>query len=291
MIDRRTFVLAGAALAAGCGTARSAALPPPRDLFILLERRLGAGGRLGVGVLDTGSGGRLAHRDGERFPFCSTFKLPLAASILAEVDRGARALSEEIAFSAADLLDNSPVVRANLDRGRLTVEELCAAVIEVSDNSGANLLLRSFGGPPALTRFFRRCGDPLSRLDRYEMGVGSNLAGDARDTTSPAAMLGLMNAILLGDVLRADSRTRLLGWMERASTGMQRLRAGFPDDWRIGHKTGTGANGAANDVAIAWPPNRRPILVASYLAGGNVDAAARDAVHAEVARTVADAFA
>jgi beta-lactamase class A len=290
MIDRRLFLFASGAALLGAAAPRSQIRVPGPD-FDAIEARLGRGGRLGLAALDTDSGRRFAHRQDELFALCSTFKLALAAAILAEVDRGRRSLTDEIMFGAADLLDYAPVVRANLARGRLTVEELCAAVIEVSDNSAANLLLRPLGGPPALTRFFRRCGDRVSRLDRYEVGLGSNLPADPRDTTSPAAMLGLMRRILLGEVLRPDSRARLLGWMDLTTTGMQRLRAGFPDGWRVGHKTGTGANGASNDLAIAWPPGRPPILIASYLSGGTADAAARDAVHAEVARAVAAAFA
>ena len=292
MIDRRLFLFAsGAAL---LGAAAPSPPPPPRAPspdFQALEARLGAGARLGVAVLDTGSGRRLGHRPNERFALCSTFKLALAAATLAEVDRGRRSLSDEIAFGEADLFEYAPVVRANLARGHLSVEELCAAAIEVSDNSAANLLLRPLGGPPALTRFFRRCGDGVSRLDRYEVSLGSNVPADPRDTTTPAAMLGLMQRVLLGNVLQPESRERLLGWMDRTTTGMQRLRAGFPDGWRVGNKTGSGANGAANDIAIAWPPGRPPLLVASYLTGGTADGPARDAVHAAVAGAVASAFA
>lgn len=290
MIDRRLFLLAsgGALLGGVAPQARSAGIRP--DLAAI-EARLGPGGRLGVAALDTGSGRRIAHRSGERFALCSTFKLALAAAILAETDRGARSLADEISFGAADLTDYAPVVRANLARGHLTIEALCTAIVELSDNAAANLLLRLLGGPPGLTAFFRSLGDPLSRLDRYEEALGSNLPGDARDTTSPAAMLGTMQRLLLGDVLSPASRARLLGWMEGATTGLQRLRAGLPAGWRAGDKTGNGANGAANDLAIAWPPGRSPILVASYLSGGAADAAARDAVHADAARAVAAAFA
>jgi beta-lactamase class A len=290
MIDRRCFLLASGAALLGAAAPATISLAPRPD-FPELEARLGHGGRLGVSVLDTGSGRRFAHRQDERFALCSTFKLALAAAILADVDRGRRALTDEISFGAADLFDYAPVVRANLARGRLSIEELCAAVIEVSDNSAANLLLRPLGGPPALTAFFRRCGDRVSRLDRYEVALGSNLPADPRDTTSPAAMLGLMHRILLGDVLRPESRARLLGWMDRVTTGMQRLRAGFPDGWRVGNKTGTGASGAANDIAIAWPPGRPPILLTCYLSGGSAEGAARDAVHASVAAAVVSAFA
>ena len=104
-------------------------------------------------------------------------------------------------------------------------------------------------------------------------------------------MLGLMRVLLLGnDVLKPPSRARLIGWMEGATTGLQRLRSGIPSGWRVGDKTGNGRNGAANDLAIAWPPGRPPILVSSYMSGGTAAQSERDAGHAAVARAVVRAF-
>lgn len=295
MIDRRSFLVAGTALASAC-LARPApdphAAPGPRievDFGPILTM-LGPGGRLGVAALDVASGRRIGHDEHSRYAMCSSFKLPLAAAVLAEVEAGRMALDEEIAFTRADAISNSPVVDAHLARGRLPVERLCAAAVEVSDNAAANLLLARIGGPAGLTRFFRSAGDAVTRLDRFELALNSNLPGDPRDTTSPAAMLGLLRNLLLGDRLGPASRTRLIGWMEGATTGLTRLRAGLPADWRAGDKTGTG-NGANNDVAIAWPPAGGPILIASYTDGAVEDMAVRNPIHAAVARRIAAAFA
>lgn len=289
MIDRRSFLLAGAALAAAC--ARPSRQAGAGNGLEEIRRTLGPGARLGVAALDTGSGRSLSLDADSRYAMCSTFKMPLAAAILAATDRGEMALADEVRFTQGDVLEYAPVVRDNLDRGGLPLEQLCAAAVEVSDNSAANLLLARIGGPEALTGFMRRCGDEVSRLDRTEPALNTNLPGDPRDTTTSAAMLGLMRTLLLGDVLTPASRARLIGWMVGSTTGLERLRAGFPSNWRVGDKTGTGANGAANDIAVAWPPGRSPILVASYISGGDVQAAARNAAHAAVAGKAAAAFA
>lgn len=288
LIDRRLFLTGAALLAAGCGARQ----PGGAALNLeLLRAELGQQARLGVAALDTGTGRTLNFDADGRYAMCSTFKLPLAAAILFEVEGGRMRLDEEIRFTREDLLDYAPVVRANLRRGRLSVERLCAAIVEVSDNSAANLLLRRIGGPAGLTAFLRRCGDRATRLDRFEPELNTNLPGDPRDTTTPAAMVALMRTLLLGNVVSPRSRDRLADWMRGATTGRRRLRAGLPPGWRAGDKTGNGAHGAANDLAIAWPPNRPPILIASYISGAEVEDRARDAAHANVARIVATALA
>jgi beta-lactamase class A len=289
MINRRTLLFTGTAALAGC-MAPTAGTPRVRSRFEEIRAALDAGARLGVAALDTANGRRLEFDAHSRYAMCSTFKAALAGAILARADSGGRALEDSVPISRADLVDHAPVVAVNLQRGRMRVEELCAAIVEVSDNAAANILLRDIGGPAAFTAFARRCGDQVTRLDRMETELNTNIPGDPRDTTTAAAMLGLMRSLLLGNVLAPASRARLAGWMEDATTGRDRLRAGFPVGWRVGDKTGT-ANGANNDIAFAVPPGRAWILVASYIDARAADNGARNAAHAAVTRLVAETFA
>jgi beta-lactamase class A len=250
-----------------------------------LEKKLG--GRLGVAALDTAAGRSIAFRAGERFAMASTFKVLLAAAVLRRVDQKMDTLDRLVPFGKDDLLAHAPITQKNLDKGRLSVLDLCAAIIEVSDNTAANLLLKSIGGPAALTRFAREIGDPTTRLDRDEPELNSAVPGDERDTTTPAAMLSTLEKLLLGSHLSAASRQRLETWMMQCSTGGRRLRAGLPAGWRCGDKTGTGANGSTNDIAILWPPGRRPILVAVYSTGSPLPTEESEAIVAEAARIIA----
>lgn len=253
-----------------------------------LEAR--AGGRLGVAALDTGTGRRIAHRGEERFPMCSTFKVLLAGAVLARVEKGQERLDRPIAYTKADLLEYAPIAAARLAEGRMTVEALCAAAVEASDNTAANLLLQALGGPGEVTAFARGLGDPVTRLDRTEPTLNTALPGDPRDTTTPAAMVESLKAMLLGGGLEPDSCQRLEGWMRGSLTGGDRLRAGLPATWTIGDKTGTGDRGTVNDVAILRPPGRAPILVAAYYTGSRAPLKDCNAVLAEVGRIVAAAF-
>jgi beta-lactamase class A len=248
------------------------------------------GGRVGLMALDTDSGETLEHRAEERFAMCSTFKWVLAAAVLERVDHGELRLEHSLHFDEDDLLDYAPVAREHVAKGSLTIDQLCAAAVSISDNTAANLLLEQIDGPSGLTAFLRRHGDPVTRLDRNEPSLNTNLPGDPRDTTTPRAMVGTMNTLLVGDILSSESRERLQQWLKDSATGLARLRAGLPRDWVAGDKTGTGVNGAANDVAIAWPPGRAPILIASYLSDSDASPDALNGAHVAIAAAVAKRF-
>jgi beta-lactamase class A len=278
-------------IGAGCLAASALAQRSPRvfggEAFrrgvLALEKE--AKGRLGLAILDTGSGARFVHRANERFPMCSTFKLPLAAAVLGQVDLGRERLDRAIAIAHSDIVAHSPVTKPRVG-GSATVAELCEATMTESDNAAANLLLPIVGGPAGLTRFMRGLDGGVSRIDRYEPALNESRSGDPRDTTSPAAMVAMLQRLALGSVLSPPSRERLVGWMLANKTGAKRMRAGLPAAWRAGDRTGAGANGSNNEAAILWPPNRPPILVAAYLTQTPLSFEQANAVHARLARLI-----
>ena len=293
MVRREFLIAAAAALLAGTRPL-AAATARPYDAASRLAALETGQARLGVCLLDTASGEYTGRRVDERFAMCSTFKLPMVAAVLREADQGRLDLGEVVRYSSSDLLPWAPVTGPNVGKGSLTIEELAQAAQEQSDGVAANLLVRRLGGPAAVTAKFREMGDPVSRLDRYEPELGLVLSADMRDTTTPQAMANLVRDITTGDLLKPDSRDRLLGWMENTRTGSNRLRAGLPRDWRTGDKTGTGrAEGTTNkcnDVAITFPPGRSPIIIAAYYDSGEYTAqveARHEAVLAEVGRIAA----
>jgi beta-lactamase class A len=285
---RRQFLLAtSSVLATACAPSRVAPGGDSGSLAVIEAR---AGGRVGVFALDTGNGRHLAHRSDERFAMCSTFKWVLTAAILARVDRARLSLDEHLPYGPDALLEYAPVTREHVAEGFMTVRALAEAAVTLSDNTAANLLLAKLGGPAAFTEFVRSLGDSVTRLDRNEPALNSNAPADLRDTTSPHAMVGLMRKVLCGDGLSSGGRELLLSWLRANQTGKERLRAGLPQDWVVGDKTGTGQRGAVNDVAIAVPPGRAPILIAAYLSDGTAGSPALAAAHAEIGRLVTREF-
>jgi beta-lactamase class A len=289
LVLSRRALLAGLAAFAAAAPARAALSSAEIEArFVAIEA--GAGGRLGVAVIDSGDGRRVGRRADQRFPMCSTFKALAAAAALKRVDEGAERLDRSVAYGPADLLDYAPVTKAHLGEGAMTLGDICAAAIQWSDNTAANLLLAAIGGPAGFTQFARSLGDQVTRLDRDEPSLNSAIPGDERDTTTPMAMARDLQAVLLGDALSPASRRQLEAWMIGDKVGDKRLRAGLPPDWGIGDKTGTGDHGVANAIAILRPPGRAPLFAAVYYAESLGSPDERDAVHREVARTVAEGF-
>jgi beta-lactamase class A len=257
----------------------------------LAEIEAESGGRLGVSIVDTTSGLHAGLRTDERFPMCSTFKVLAAGAVLARTDRGAEYLQRRVVFSQSDVVPNSPATskhtRELTGNTGMSIAELCKAAITLSDNTAANLLLATFGGPAGLTAFARGLGDGITRLDRNEPTLNEAIPGDPRDTTTPNAMLGNLRELLLGEHLSSSSRAQLLAWLAANETGGARLRARLPKDWGVGDKTGTGDHGTANDIAILWPPGRGPVLVTVYLTETDGSAARSNAAIADVSALVA----
>lgn len=251
-----------------------------------VEERTGA--RIGLAALDSGSGKRLDYRAEERFPMCSTFKFLAAAAVLKRVDDGQQKLDRFVSYGAKDILEYAPVTKAHLKDGGMTLGALCAAAIEQSDNTAGNLLLDAIGGPAGLTNFVRSIGDEMTRLDRKEPELNSAIPGDERDTTTPAAICANMQKLLLGDGLSESSRHQLEDWLQHNETGALMIRAGVPKTWIVEDKTGRGANGATNDVAIIRPPGRAPIVIAVYSIGSTSSADDRAAAVAEAARVIVE---
>lgn len=290
--NRPQFICMAAGLAVAAAApivARAQTSESPLRQIALVERR--TGGRLGVAAIDTGSGRQIEYRAFEAFPMCSTFKLLLVGYILARVDAGKERLDRTVPYGNHDLLDYAPVTKAHVADGGMTVRDLCIAAIEKSDNTAANLLLSTIGGPQGLDAFLRSIGDRITQLDRTEPSLNEAAIGDPRDTTTPHAMANDAQKIVLGTVLSNQSRDLLASWLVACQTGTSAIRAGIPSAWRAGDKTGSGERGTRNDVAIVWPPGRAPIVIAAYLTGATkLTGDQRDEALASVGNIVSAAF-
>ncbi|WP_198287088.1 class A beta-lactamase [Frankia sp. QA3] len=259
--------------------------PQVRQRLVELER--GYPGRIGLAAFAPRTGARVDYRATERFALASTFKVLTAAAVLRRARQQEPGLLDRlIRWEAGDVVENSPVTGQHTATG-LTVAQLCEAALTHSDNTAGNLLLRQLGGPAAITAFARALGDPATRLDRWEPELNTNIPGDPRDTTTPAAMASTLRALTFGPALAGQDRDQLVAWLVANTTGGACIRAGLPAGWRVGDKSGAGVRGMINDVAVAWPPGAGPVVIAIYTTRTDDHAEGDNRIVADVARLVA----
>ena len=289
--SRRALLVSAALLPlAGCGekehpaATRRSPKPPDAPRFADLERKYGA--RLGVYAVAMSSGATVSYRADERFAFCSTFKTLAAAAVLH--GNPLSHLDKRITYRPSDVNSISPITK---NHTRMTIRELCDAAIRYSDGTAGNLLMRDIGGPAKLTAYLRALGDPASRMDDYEPLLNRIPPKDPRDTTTPKAIATDYQKLVVGDALTSDKRALISGWLERNLTGAKRIRAGLPKTWKVADKTGTGDYGRANDIAIVWPPNGAPLVMAIMSDRAGYNTPAKDALIAEAAARIAPALA
>ena len=256
----------------------------------LARLEAGHGGRLGVAVREVGSWRRLDYRSGQRFPMCSTHKLLTVAAILQRVEQGRLQLDQSVRFTAADLLAYAPVCRQYLAAGTMSVAQLCAAALQWSDNTAANLLLARIGGPSGWTAYARSLEDFTSRLDRNEPALNQVDIHGRLDTTTPAAMVADLATLLEGPALHRDSRRQLLDWLLGAKVTGPLLRSGLPAGWQVADKSGAGQGGSRADIGWLLPTGGKPLLVAVYSTGSAADMDAQNHLIASSGRVIADMF-
>jgi beta-lactamase class A len=266
-IDRRFFI--GGALALGA----SGCIPPDQSPAGRLAAELRlieavAGGTLGVTLFNTVTGQSIVINQDQRFGMASTFKLSLAAMLLQRHAAGTVDADRRVTWSEAEMVPYAPFTRERIAAGA-TLRELARATQITSDNPAANILMRELGGPAALTAFWRSIGDEVSRLDRIEPELNLVPPAEFRDTTTPAAMARTVAKIVYGDVLPDAARAELKDWMVATTTGLTRVRAGLPEGWIAGDKTGNsglvGTEGNYNDIGFAeGPKGEAPITFACY---------------------------
>lgn len=255
------------------------------DTIKTVETKLGA--RVGVAILDIETNKRWQHRADERFPMNSTFKTLACGALLARVDVGTETLVRRVTFSDSDLVTYSPVSKNHTGDKGMSLGDACDATMVYSDNTAANLVVDALGGPTAVTDFLRTIGDETTRLDRWETELNSAVPGDPRDTSTPNAMLETYRKLVLGDVLTPAARQQLKHWLLNIKVSGPLIRAGLPDNWTVGDRTGAGGYGSRGNVAILWPPKRQPILVAIYITETEAPMKARNAAIAEIGAALA----
>ncbi|MEW2475300.1 class A beta-lactamase [Micromonospora gifhornensis] len=243
--------------------------------------------RLGVYAVDTGTGRTIEHRADERFAYASTFKALAAAAVLKATT--AEELDQVVRYSRDDLVTYSPITEQHVATG-MTLRAIADAAVRYSDNTAGNLLFDRLGGPAGFKQALRDIGDDVTEPARIETALNAATPGDVRDTSTPRALATSLRAYAVDDALTTEDRDVLVDWLKRNTTGEKVIRAGTPDGWVVGDKTGSGGYGTRNDIAVIWPPDREPIVLAVLSSRDAEDAGTDDALLARAAELTLNAL-
>ncbi len=159
------------------------------------------------------------------------------------------------------------------------------------DRNTAGLLRDFFSLPPgpfpaALEAGFKADPDLESKGSR----PNARFDDDPRDTSTPRAMATLLNRVFTGKALSPASTKLMIATMERNRTGNARIRGRLPAGTLVADKTGT-IGASLNDVGvITLPGDAGKIVVAIFIKKSEVPFEAREAVIADIARSVRDYY-
>lgn len=224
-------------------------------------------GDVGIAALDLATGESVSIRGDEPFPMASTVKIAIAANYLAQVEHGRRSLDDRIAGT--------------------TARKLMEAMLVHSSNPATDALLRDLGGPATVQSWLDQHRVTGIRIDRTiaQLLRDKRDLKDVRDSSTPLAMVSLLQRLDKGEMLKPKSRTYLFGLMERCMTGKNRIRGLLPAGTRVQNKTGT-LNGLTTDVGFITLPDNRRVAVALFARYGSD----RPRTIAEAARAIYDGF-
>jgi len=250
-----------------------------------------AGGTVGVSAVHLESGRRVSFNGDERFPMASTYKIPIAFQLLSRVDDGAISLDRMIELRPQDYHPGSGILTDLLNNPGvwLSVRNLLELMLLVSDNTATDLLLQLAGGPKAVTTRIRVLGIRDMEINRPTVHLIADSEGyglppekewtpelfsklskattpesrkaslrkfkaDRRDTSTPDAMVRLLEMLYRGEGLKSESRALLFDILERCRTGKGRLKGILPTETVVAHKTGT-LTGITNDAGVITLPD------------------------------------
>jgi len=230
-------------------------------------------------------------------PMQSVFKLPLALTILHQVELGKLSLDQPISFLPSDLILPKPYSplqdkypAAGVD---VPLRTLLQLTVSLSDNTAADILLRLAGGPTAVGEYITSVGVVGFHLQDGERALHRDKALQYRNWFEPQGAVQLLRLIVDRSPLSADHTALLLGWM-RTMTNTTRLQGDLPKGTTVAHKSGTsdvvnGVAAATNDIGLIDLVDGRQLAIAVFITDSTADTTTREKVIARIARAAYDA--
>jgi len=275
--------------------------PTAQNVDHELEQRLkiiseGAQGAVGLSVVHIESGKTVSINGNSQLPLYSVYKLPLAITVLKDVEERRLRLDQKIHVTPAEVVQGTPANNALWQTPvDYSIEQLLEFSISRSDNTSSDKLVELVGGPLKVTERMRSLG--FQNLDIHTSSGEFMKNRQNPNTGSADDLVQLLVQLHQGKILEPDRVNLLRGFMQRATTGLHRLRGDLPRGTVVADKTGSGEPDAVtqvakvtNDVGIITLPGRGHLAIAVLVSGSKLPDADQEKLIAELARAAYDAY-
>ncbi|HWY42321.1 MAG TPA: serine hydrolase [Candidatus Sulfotelmatobacter sp.] len=211
---------------------------------------------MGVVILDLTTGNTITLNADEVFPTASSIKIAILAELYHQVQQGKLSLSDAYVLQSTDLVGGSGIA-GSLTPGvtRLTLRDVAALMISVSDNSMTNVIINRIG-MENVNSLLDSLGLTHTRLRRKMMDVKA--AAEGRENVStPREMALLLEALYRGKVLNkqfTDDFFNLLSVHKESY-----IPRNLPEDLRVANKPGE-LEGVRTDSGIVFT-GKRPYVI------------------------------
>lgn len=226
-----------------------------------------------------------------QFPTASTIKVLIMTTAYATEEIRPGTLSAEIIFHSSDLIGGSDFMDGAADGQRFTVHQLIVPMIQLSDNTAANLLI-AYLGIANVNAIGKRAGLEHTHLARRFMDFAA-IAHHNDNLSTPADMAQLLYLIERGaregvPTIVSPQHCRNMVSVMLGQTDRDGIPAALPHGTSVANKTGE-LDGTRNDIAIVEPYGDSPFILAIMTADAYDLSADYAAIHAVTRATYAAA--
>jgi beta-lactamase class A len=198
-------------------------------------------------VLDLSSGLVAGYNANASMPAASTIKVAIMVEVFKKLEAGAFALNDRVALRASDRDDGSGDLSFAPSGSTYTISDLLARMIDVSDNTAANMLIRKVGRQN-INRTMYALGLRHTYLADYIRTDEWSVRDDLR--SSPSDMVRLLRLMAERRLVDAWASNQMIGILEDDRINSL-LPAALPGKIAIAHKTGSFFD-TLNDVGIVY---------------------------------------
>jgi beta-lactamase class A len=223
-------------------------------------------------ILDLQNGDYADLSGGKAFPAASVIKLPILIAFFQDVDAGKVSLREKLVMRPELIASGSGYMQDLAPWSSYSASYTVGKMIETSDNTATNMIIKRMGGARVLNARFRSWGLQDTAIRNWLPDLSGTNTVSAHDLSLVLAKLAR------GNLLSASSQSRAIAILKTCHTRTL-LYPGIGPGGEIAHKTGD-IGFAIGDAGIIFLPNGRRYIAAVMLKRPYDDPRGRDYIQA-----------